>query len=179
MKDLADFQGGPNPTRRRRPSVSERLSRSPLRAGAPLMSFGVALVDLGRLYFELARAPDIRHRRGLALETIEGVAEASLGSGFIGRVPSSPRDATGRRCHDCRRYEAKPMSPRDARDARQAVRRAGLDDAVAYAFAKTTVLITASSRLRWCGCDVEAWQRAIEEYRGEGPAAWRRLGVAP
>ena len=70
------------------------------------------------------------------------------------------------------------MSVKDARDARRAVRRAGLDDAVAFAFSKTTILVTESNTFRICPCDLRAWRAALELYQREGPrGAWRSIGV--
>jgi hypothetical protein len=114
-----------------------------------------------------------------ALETIEGIGQAVDADGIVVRSAAAPHDEAGRRCLSCRRYPAKPMPPTDARDARSAVVRAGLDDAIAYAFARTTILVTASSRLRTCVCDLHAWKTALEEYRRDPSAAWRSMGVEP
>jgi hypothetical protein len=112
-----------------------------------------------------------------ALETIEAFVDASLGWGPIVRVGGAAEDPSKPWCPVCGRREAKPMPPADAKDARRAVRRAGLDDAVAFAFSKTTILVTHSNQFRICPCDLRAWQRAIELYRCGPRAAWRSIGV--
>jgi hypothetical protein len=112
-----------------------------------------------------------------ALETIEAFVEAAQASGPIVRLGGAAEDATTACCPFCRRHAAKPMSPRDAADARRAVRRAGLDDAVAFAFSKTTILVTESNRLRICPCDLQAWRSAVELYQHDPRAAWRSIGL--
>jgi hypothetical protein len=70
------------------------------------------------------------------------------------------------------------MSAEEARLVRRVIELARIDDAVAYAFVKTTVLVTAASRPSMCDCDLRAWTAAIDEYTGSPDAAWRAIGVA-
>jgi hypothetical protein len=110
------------------------------------------------------------------LETIEGFLLASHADGPIVRSKLT-EDTKGERCTKCRRYVAKPMGTSDALDARLAVYRAGLDDAIAFAFAKTSVLVTQNNLLRICRCDLAAWRLALDEYKRDPRAAWRSFRI--
>ena len=51
-------------------------------------------------------------------------------------------------------------------------------DMLAYAFCKSTVLITSEARDKFCDCDRRNWNQAIEEYRARGAeACWAALDV--
>jgi hypothetical protein len=116
--------------------------------------------------------------RPLPLETIEVMGRVAKKQGRITRSRATHQDPTTTRCPKCSCFAAKPMSAADARLVRRVIELARLDDAVAYAFVKTTVLVTAASRSSMCDCDLRAWTAAIAEYAGGPDAAWRAVGVA-
>jgi hypothetical protein len=126
------------------------------------------------------RAPARDHARDKeARETIEGMAFLAYREGRITRSKASKQDRTAKRCPDCSHFPAKPMAREHIADVRRVVKRAGIDDAVAFAFAKTTVLVTVASRPWMCRCDLLAWANAVNEHRQDPAHAWRSIGVVP
>src|SRR5262249_35868911 len=112
-----------------------------------------------------------------AVETMEAFLVASQLTGPIRRVPGAAEDKTTPKCAACGLRRARPMAPADALDVREAARRAGVDDRAAFAFARTTILLTESTWRRLCVCDQRAWENAIVDYTG--PGSWAALGVTP
>ena len=116
--------------------------------------------------------------RPLPLETIDAMASLVESRGRIVRSHAACQDRTTPRCPKCSRFAAKPMSAEEARLVRRVIEVAKLDDAVAFAFVKTNVLVTGASRESMCDCDLRAWTAAIDEYTRGSEAAWRAIGVA-
>lgn len=121
-------------------------------------------------------ATGIYPKAQLVPETIEGFLLASKADGAIVRSKIT-EDTNTKRCTHCRRHGAKPMVTRDAMDARRAVSRAGLDDAIAFAFAKSSVLVTQNNLMRICRCDLRAWRLALDEYKRDPRAAWASFRI--
>ena len=150
-----------------------------VRRSTPRISIAPVLATLASCLEVILIASDQAKLERPALETIEAMALGPELDGRIVRSHAAPVDRATARCPQCHRRRARPMTPRDACDARLAFRRAAVDEAIAFAFAKTTVLVTTSMRRRMCQCDLVAWTNAIEEYRRSGIAAWRSIGVEP
>jgi len=151
--------------------MSDAARSAPTGFVAPLL---VTLVSL----FERALHRNDPEDR-LALETIEAMARHADQNGRITRLRASRIGSTAARCPDCGLLPAKAMSAQEVRDVRHVVKLARIDDAVAFAFAKTTVLVTVTSRPSMCRCDLAAWSSAIDEYKRDPASAWRSLGVLP
>lgn len=96
----------------------------------------------------------------------------------LGRYVAIPLD----KCRLCGRDDApEPTKGIEAACNRIFFEQSGLGengDRFAYAWCRSTVLVSAENRDKFCACDLHNWEEACEEYDEIGPdEAWKSLGV--
>ena len=170
---MSGQHSGNRALRRTRQAVFRRAARkrSARRSLARMISFVLSIYD------PESTSENALRDRPLPFETIEMMASLAKNRGRIIRSHAACQDPTTPRCPKCSRFAAKPMSAEEARLVRRVIEVAKLDDAVAFAFVRTSVLVTGASRESMCDCDLRAWTAAIDEYARGPDAAWRAIGV--
>ena len=116
--------------------------------------------------------------RGRVLATVEGFAlAAAAGNAIVHRLEGYD-DPDSAWCAVCSRRGSLPMRPAEARSVRELMRRSGLRDDQAFAFARSRIIVSETNRFRVCPCDLASWNRAIRIYNDIGPkGAWKTIGV--
>lgn len=131
--------------------------------------------------------PSCRSSRAIALpkksraairETLLGFVDAAKAGALVHRLEGATEDRKRPWCPICRRHGAKAMKPSECHLVRELVERAGLSDRVAYAFARTRIIVLESQAFRVCPCDLRAWRTACDDYTRMGRVvAWKTLGL--